>query len=200
MRFIITFLVAWVAGYGTATAVDGATGPDLTKVLPSDLKNVHNLGPTGLQGWMQVEEQRLVPGDMTLAPLTVNARQIYITAVDEGSPAVGVIQVGDVLLGTGDTPFDGDPRVVLADAINEAEKKKNGGSLKLLSWRPDEPDSEGAIQRPSGSVRVREVKLKVLGTYSDTAPYDCEKSEAILKQTVDAMRTRMNEKLTGRKK
>ncbi len=192
VRLMIVLAMVWLAGHVTVLAADEATGIDLTKALPPAMNNVHNLGPTGLQGWMLVEQQRLVPGDMTLAPLTVNARQIYITAVDEGSPADGVIQVGDVLLGIGEELFDGDPRVALADAINEAETRENGGILKLLCWRPDEPDEEGAVQRPSGSTQVREVRLKVLGTFSETAPYNCEKSEAILKQTVDAMLSRMN--------
>ena len=170
-----------------ATASEIDRGPDLTKVLPADTGKLHNLGPTGLKGCMHVQMVKRVPGDMTLTPLTVNARQIYVARVAEGSPADGVIQVGDVILGIGDKPFDGDPRVALANAINEAEKTENNGILRLLCWSPDAPDEEGQERRPAGSSSVKELKLKVLGSYSDTAPYDCEKSELILKQAVEAM-------------
>ena len=70
-----------------------------------------NLGATGLRGWMHCD--RLVTSD---------ARQIAITRVDAGSPADGVLAVGDVILGVdgrvgslapgkdGDVAvFDGDP-------------------------------------------------------------------------------------------
>lgn len=145
--------------------------PDLTKMLPDDVSKAQNLGPAGLQGWMHVDQQWRAPGDMTSTPVTERARQIYITGVDAGSPADGVISVGDVILGIDDNPFGKDPRIALAEAINEAEKKENGGILKLLCWRPDQPDKEGSKTRASGSTTVKELKLKVLGTYSDTAPY-----------------------------
>ena len=186
----VVFAMIVLAGCGLAATSRAVAGPDLTKVLPDDLRNTQNLGPTGLQGWMPVEWYQRVPGDMTRTPLTVDTRQIYVTAVAEGSPADGVIQVGDVILGIGDTPFEGDPRVALADAINQAEKAENGGSLKLLCWRPDEPDEDGMPSRPAGRTHVKELKLNVLGSYSDTAPYNCDKSEAILKQAVDAMLSR----------
>lgn len=196
-RTLLCAMVFSAASVCLCATVEGdeAPLPDLTRELPADISMVQHLGPTGLQGWMHVEQRRLVPGDIEPTPLTVDARQIYITAVDEGSPADGIVQNGDVVLGIGEKLFDGDPRVLLAEAINDAETKANGGSLKLLCWRPDEPDGAEGRQRGPGSTSVRQIKLKVLGTYSDTAPYHCEKSEAILKQTVDAMLSRMNNNL-----
>jgi len=194
----LLLVAASLSGCITGGSTPVAAPPDLTKVFPEDLKKVHNLGPTGLEGWMHVEYHKLAPGDLTRAPQTGDARQIYITKVDNGSPADGVIEVGDVVLGIGSRLFAEDPRIALAEAINEAEKGGNGGALKLLCWRPDEPEKEGAKERGTGSADVRELQLKVLGTYSDTAPYNCRKSEVILKQTVDLMladRGKMSRKL-----
>ena len=51
-------------------------------------------------------------------------------------------------------------------AIQEAEKESNGGILKLTRWR-------------AGKTEEVQLKLRVMGTYSDTAPYDCPKSKRI---------------------
>ena len=58
-------------------------GPD--KEVPGFLVN---LGPTGARGWMWGMRLR-----------TDFARQILITKVDAGSPADGMLQVDDVILG-----------------------------------------------------------------------------------------------------
>ena len=80
--------------------------------------------------------------------------------------------MGDVILGVGGTPFDRDARRVLAAAINEAEKEANKGELSLLVWR------EGAEQEI-------ELTLPVLGSYSETAPFNCSKTDRIIDQAVD---------------
>ena len=75
--------------------------PDFTKgdAIPTGAKHDWNLGPTGLRGWMFCDEL-----------VTTDARQVAITAVELGSPADGLIRVGDVLLGVGGKPFAFDPR------------------------------------------------------------------------------------------
>ncbi len=85
--------------------------PDFTKgdSIPATAKHDWNLGPTGLRGWMFCDKL-----------VTTDARQIAITAVDQGSPADGVIAVGDVLLGVGGTPFSYDPRTEFGRAITMA--------------------------------------------------------------------------------
>jgi hypothetical protein len=60
--------------------------------------------------------------------------------------------------------FDGDARRAFGLVIGEAEEK---GILKLTIWR-------------QGRQQDIEIKLKVMGAYSDTAPYDCPKSKKIL--------------------
>ena len=66
--------------------------PDFTKgdAIPAKAKHDWNLGPTGLRGWMFCDKM-----------VTTDARQIAITKVEKGSPADGVFQDGDVILGVG---------------------------------------------------------------------------------------------------
>jgi Family of unknown function (DUF6288) len=133
------------------------TIPDFTKgsTIPADAKHDWNLGPTGLRGWMYCDQL-----------VTTDARQMAITAVDRGSPAEGIIAIGDVLLGVGGEPFSRDPRTELGRAITLAETQAGGGRLMLTRWR-------------AGKAEEVALNLPVLGEYSATAPYDCPKSERI---------------------
>ncbi len=130
--------------------------PDLTRGGKKSDKHDWNLGPTGARGWMWGMRLR-----------TDCARQILITQVDAGSPAEGVLQVDDVILGIDGKKFDSDARIALGKAITEAEKVENRGLLKLVRWR----------QGDTESVTLR---LKVMGTYGPMAPMDCPKSQKIL--------------------
>ncbi len=112
-----------------------------------------NLGATGARGWMYDRMER--------------ANQILITHVHEGSPADGVLRVGDVILGIGDEPFESDARRTFGMALTQAETTEGGGRLHLLRWR------EGRTDQVT-------IQLEVLGSYSDTTPWDCEKSRRIL--------------------
>ena len=69
-----------------------------------------NLGATGLRGWIRCD--KLVTSD---------ARQITITQVEQGSPADGVLEVGDVIVGAGGQPFSYDPRTEMGKALTLAE-------------------------------------------------------------------------------
>ncbi len=132
--------------------------PDFTKgdAIPEGASHDWNLGPTGARGWMY--SSQLVTSD---------ARQISVTAVAPGSPADGLLQIGDVILGVGDRMFSVDPRQELGWAINHAESPDGGGTLRLQRWRDDQVD-------------VINLSLPVLGSYSPTAPYGCEKSRRIV--------------------
>lgn len=130
--------------------------PDLTAGGEKNDKHDWNLGPTGARGWM-----------WGLLLRTQCARQIVITKVEAGSPADGVLQVGDVILGVGGQPFDSDARIAFGKAIAEAEKAENEGKLRLIRWR-------------DGATETVTVPLKVMGTYGPLAPMDCEKSSRIL--------------------
>ena len=148
--------------------------PDLTKGGTKDDKHGWNLGPTGARGWI-----------WGWLLETTDARQILITRVDKGSPADGVLRAGDVILGAGGKAFTADARKSLARAITEAERQQNKGILKLIRWRPFDSAStsaEAAADKQGGDGKQRnvEIKLPVMGSYSDTAPFNCPKSNKIL--------------------
>jgi hypothetical protein len=130
--------------------------PDLTRGGRKNDKHDWNLGPTGARGWMWGMRLR-----------TDYARQILITKVDPDSPADGVLQVDDVILGINGRKFDSDARIAFGKAIAEAEKVENRGLLKLIRWR-------------KGKTEDVTLKLKVMGTYGPMAPMDCPKSQRIL--------------------
>lgn len=94
---------------------------------------------------------------------------IKITKVQAGSPAEGKIKVGDVIVGAGGNMFKANTRPELADAIDHAETEKAKGVLTLTL---------------KGGKKV-DLQLKVLGAYSDSAPYNCPKTDAIITQTAD---------------
>jgi hypothetical protein len=129
--------------------------PDFTQGGVKDENHDWRLGPTGARGWVYGWKGG-----------TTEARQILVTAVAAGSPADGVLSGGDVILGVGERPFDDDARIQFAKAITAAEREEAGGRLMLIRWRGGKTD------------RV-ELKLPVMGTYSATAPYDCQKSKKI---------------------
>ncbi|MFT7677490.1 MAG: hypothetical protein ACI8QC_001468, partial [Planctomycetota bacterium] len=147
--------------------------PDLTSGGEADGKHDWNLGPTGARGWIWGWKLE-----------TADARQILVTEVAPGSPAGGVLEVGDVILGIGKVLFDQDARKALGKAITEAEGRKGKGKLELLRWR-------------AGKRKVVTLKLPVLGDYVDGAPWKCAKSEAILQQACDHMAAHMKGDIDG---
>jgi hypothetical protein len=140
--------------------------PDLTKDAQSVDRNLtYNLGATGLRGWIYNKcdsNHERAQGRTTQA-----SRQILVTHVGAASPADGVVKVDDVILGVDGKPFSDDARKSIARAIQEAETKARDGVLKLMVWR-------------AGQTQDLSLKLAVMGTYSDTAPWNCEKSKRIL--------------------
>jgi hypothetical protein len=78
-----------------------------------------------------------------------------------------VVKVDDVILGVEGRLFNDDARKSLALAIQEAETEAKGGVLKLMVSR-------------GGQVQELALKLAVMGSYSDTAPWNCAKSKRIL--------------------
>ncbi|MHC4503742.1 MAG: DUF6288 domain-containing protein [Planctomycetota bacterium] len=102
---------------------------------------------------------------------TISKTTIKVTKVAKGSPASGKLKPGDQIVGAGDSSFKKDVRREVADAIDEAETEKAAGRLTLTL---------------EGGKKV-ELKLKVLGSYSDTAPYDCPKTDAIVTRAADHM-------------
>jgi hypothetical protein len=130
--------------------------PDLTAGGKSDKAHDWNLGPTGMRGWMSSRKLE-----------TISSRQILVTKVDKGSPSDGVMTVGDVILGAGGTLFTSDARKSFGLAIGQAETRQVRGVLKMTVWR-------------NGVKKNVRITLPVMGSYSDTAPYNCAKSAKIL--------------------
>jgi len=143
--------------------------PDLTKgeAIPDGANHTWTLGTTGARGWMYSHKLT-----------TIDARQIAITEVAADSPAAGILQKGDVILGIGEKPFSYDPRTEFGKALTAAESDAGKGELSLTRWR-------------DGKVEEVIVKLAVLGNYSATAPYDCPKSKLIFEQGCEALAKRM---------
>lgn len=140
-----------------------ATAPDLTQGGKPDAYHDWTLGPTGARGWIHAWKLD-----------TSESRQIYITKVESGSPADGVLKVGDVILGLDGKPFMGDARVSFGKAITRAESTAHNGKLQLLRWR-------------SGNTEPITIQIKILGDYSQTAPYGCDKSKQIIAQGCEAI-------------
>ena len=145
-----------VASPVSLQAADPAPIPDFTKGGTKDDSHDWTLGPTGAHGWMFGRNGQ-----------TSESRQILITAVDAGSPADGTLRAKDVILGVDGKPFADDARRCLARAVTAAEEKT--GVLRVIRWR-------------DGQSADAEVKLPVMGTYGDTAPYNCQKSKKIFEQ------------------
>ncbi|XAL98050.1 DUF6288 domain-containing protein [Phycisphaeraceae bacterium D3-23] len=139
--------------------------PDYTAgdTPPADGPHDWTLGPTGARGYFFVDRKRA----------TFYARQAYIAEVAEGSPAEGVLQAGDVILGIGSEPFESDARLALARAIQLSESEQ-GGRLQLLRWR-------------AGQAEIVTIQLEAMPAFSATAPYDCEKSDRLLEAGARAL-------------
>jgi hypothetical protein len=144
--------------------------PDFTKgdKIPDGYTHDCTLGPTGMRGWIFCERHT-----------TTDSRQIKVTKVDKGSPADGVVNVGDVILGVQGQIFDNDARILFGKAITKAERTENRGKLPLILWR-------------NGKMDRVVVQLQTMGSYSSTAPFDCPKSKRILETSCEALANKIN--------
>lgn len=95
-------------------------------------------------------------------------KDITIVKVEPGSPADGKIKPGDVLTAAGGIPFKDQTRRQLAHAIDLAE-----ATGKLTFTRKDGSNVD--------------LTLPILGTYADTAPYNCPKTDLIITRAADSI-------------
>ena len=175
MQFTTSILIcSFLTSICFAQRIKEQPVPDFTKGDKIGERHNWNLGPTGLRGWMWGWKLQ-----------TTKADQIYITAVDKGSPADGKFQIGDVLLGLAGKNFTNDPRHVLGNAIADAES--TDGKLILTRWR-------------AGKTEQVSIQLKILGKRSTTSPFTCTKSEAILKQGCEYIAKKLKDNLSIAKK
>jgi hypothetical protein len=141
--------------------------PDYTQGEKLLLKpHVWSIGPTGASGVMWYKENR-----------TDETRMIQIDEVEKGTPSDGILRKGDVILGVGQQSFQSDPRKAMATAIGEAEAAD--GKLQLMIWRP----ADGK----KGETMSISIALPILGAYSATSPWRCEKTEALVDNACAAL-------------
>lgn len=168
MKLPLLLATLLLPGFASSAEVKPtATPPDFTAdpTLPAGARHDWTLGPTGLRGWY-----------FTAKGHSREARQLLVTEVATGSPAEGVFNKSDVILGVNGVLFSDDARVQFAKAITAAEA--SDGELKLLRWR-------------AGQSEAVTLRLPVLGSYGATAPYDCPKSLRILELGSAALAERM---------
>ena len=169
---MLFFMTGWSLAYSpnpdlTVTGAIAAMKADANSspVYPES----YNLGATGLRGWIYIDRNNM--GNDGLQ--TAQSRQILVSVVGSGTPAASAgLAVDDVILGakagTGTVPvFTSDCRKAFGWALVDAESAANGGVLSLLRWR-------------AGTTTTVAMTLPVMGTYTDTAPYNCPKSALIL--------------------
>jgi len=163
--------VVSVASIALAAGRNDMPHPDFTRgdPIPADANHDWNLGPTGMRGWMYSDSL-----------VTSDARQVRVTQVAPGSPAEGVMRVGDVILGVAGERFSYDPRIEIGRAITLAETKAGKGELLVTRWR-------------DGNTQDVALQIDVLGSYGPTAPYDCDKSELIYQRGCEALARKMAE-------
>ncbi|MDC0288366.1 DUF6288 domain-containing protein [Rubripirellula sp.] len=124
-----------------------------------------SLGPTGARGLIEAWKH------------TADARKIVVTRVASRSPAEGVLQVGDVIVGVDGRDFGEDARIQFANAITRAEREESRGNLSLVCLR-------------DGVRTMIDLRLPVMGSYSETAPYDCQKSKNIFERGCEVIAQR----------
>jgi hypothetical protein len=170
----LVVLVASVAPFSADAAgprKPDLSNPDFTKgdTLPENPPHDWTLGATGARGWI-----------FSANGNSHDARQILVTAVAKASPADGILERGDVILGIDGKAFEDDARVVFAKAITQAESTAGKGTLSLMRWR-------------AGTTDMVTITLPILGTYGITVPYDCPKSRRIVEMSCASLARRMSD-------
>jgi len=102
-----------------------------------------------------------------------NRSQAVITSITPETPADGVLAINDIVIGANGLLFaaNRDPRIALGYAVAESQTERLGGTLILQIIRDGEPMNVS-------------LELGVTGEYSQTWPYDCEKSDRIVDRLV----------------
>lgn len=172
--FTLSGLSLLMTAMCSLSAAEPQAVPDLTKGGAPDGRHDWNLGPTGARGWIWGWKLE-----------TTSSRQILITSVAPDSPAAGILEKGDVILGVNGKPFSKDARKSFGEAITLAETEQYGGILKLLCWR-------------EGETKEVALRLKVMGTYHDRSPWECRKSDNIVKAGCDHILSNVGQGIDGK--
>jgi hypothetical protein len=115
------------------------------------------IGPTGIIGVCQPSWPKI-------------ATEIIVTHIEKGSPASrGALKAGDLIVGFGNEKFKRHPFWDMVDAIEQAE------------------GSDGALPLLMKDGKQVKIKLSPIGSYSATAPYNCSKTDKIIKETAELL-------------
>lgn len=118
-----------------------------------------NMGPTGAWAWMR-------------------GYHFVVTKIEEGSPAHGLLHLGDTVTAAGGKAFgpgENDPRMTLGNAIEQAEAKDTPLLLDVLR---------------DGKKQQIAVRLPKMGAFAPTWPENCEKSNRLLDNACRSLRQR----------
>jgi hypothetical protein len=129
--------------------------------MPPDPGNICHYGPTGF--FAKRYTDRLV-----------------VEVVQKGSPSYGKLQKGDIIVAVDGQSITVDAYNQFTKAIDKAESTEGDGKLELTIKRPAKDDA------PATEVNVL-LQLKVLGSYSKTAPVNCAKTDALITQVADRL-------------
>jgi hypothetical protein len=134
---------------------------------------------------------------------------LVVRVIEEGSPADGKLMEGDVIVAVDGNPITLDAYHQFTEAVDKAESQEGKGLLRLgvkrtgklpegssaqnmpKNWRPGHKleDTSEKASAPSESPEQEELdvvlELEVLGTYAETAPVDCSKTDALITETAD---------------
>jgi len=154
--------------------------------MPPDPGNLCHYGPTGFFAKRYADH-------------------LLVDVVEKGSPSDGKLQKGDSIVAVDGKPITIDAYNQFTRAIDNAESEAGKGELKLTVKRDTVADK--AHDKDSSPVSAEPLsitlKLKVLGSYSKTAPCKCAKTEALITQTADwlvekgGLNTTLNADLLG---
>ncbi|MDT8389843.1 MAG: DUF6288 domain-containing protein [Lentisphaeria bacterium] len=158
-------------------------------LMPPDPGNLCHYGPTGFFAKRYPDH-------------------LVVDLVEQGSPADGKLQAGDVIVAVDGQPIPLDAYTLFTEAIDKAETEEGGGKLRLTVRRapelmskdpkpqPPKESTKSEIRNPKSEISLGEIsnasreedvtlQLKVLGAYSPSAPVNCAKTDALITQTAD---------------
>jgi GNAT superfamily N-acetyltransferase len=145
-------------------ALDGE-GNSLTfpLTLPPTPGGVHHFGPTGI--YAQTYPSELV-----------------VDKIAPGSPADGLLKPGDRITAVAGQPWEVDLFERWTRCIDDAEASDDGKLELTVSRTVD----AGTDTERTEIVPIT-LQLQAFGQYSDTAPIDCKKTDAIIAKAADAI-------------
>lgn len=111
---------------------------------------------------------------------------LVVDSIEEGAPAESVLKKGDRITAVGGERLRGSQQTLFAEAIDKAESREGAGKLALTVVRPVDTNSAGAKGSLPAPMTVN-LKIPVMGSYSPTAPYDCAKTDKLIRQAADAI-------------